>query len=397
MEELSAKIRWNAMIAYFMVFVSIFFLISKDKNVSHHFVKSHVKSAFVLHLLFALILFVMSYDFWSTLRILDYSLNSIITALAMLFIFMWILYGMYMAQHGKRVTLGEIFWRIWIPKNIMPSHASEHISEESYPILILSHVPFIWYMLYGQHKNIPHIRDIVMLNFIVTLLSCFFFIIWYFSLASLLMLGYIIYSVAACISLVMNGVISSRNLDIVPGAEKIFLMQKSVFIYIWNTLRNKKHQKFSEIIEYKIQERKDQERKDQEEIKIFPHSKLPASIFYIPFINIIWIFSSATRGKFHLRNGLVLTLVTTFLIILLWKHISLLIFVLFPVFFGIWYTQRDAYRIPYMYDIYSFYAALIRTLWKVFHITRELQKTDIKHSIKIWEQTIKKEKNTQKK
>jgi hypothetical protein len=46
------------------------------------------------------------------------------------------------------------------------------------------------------------------------------------------MLGYIIYSVAACISLVMNGVISSRNLDIVPGAEKIFLMQKSVFIYI---------------------------------------------------------------------------------------------------------------------------------------------------------------------
>ena len=397
MEELSAKVKWNAVIAYFMVFVSVFFLISKDTNVSHPFVKSHVKSAFVLHLLIALVLFVMGYNFFGWIRIWDYSLNSIITALLLLFIFLGILYGMYMAHRWKRVTLWEIFGKIWVPQSMMQSNQSSEIHEETYPILILSHVPFIWYLLYGRNKSLPHIRDIVMLNFIVTLMSCFFFVTWYYSIASLLMLGYIIYSVALCISLVMNGHIKTINLDVIPGAEKKYIIQKSVFTYIAQTLKHHKTETLSHIIEQKSSQRRAQEMSDLEAVKKLPKSKLPTAIFYIPFVNIAWVTSSHTREKFHLRNGLVLTLLTLLLIFIFWRNLDILLFIAFPVFFGIGYAERKAYRMPYVYDIYLLYAWFIHGLWRVFHRTRELQNTDIKQSIKIWEtkDIAKKETNTE--
>lgn len=70
MNEVSQKIRNNAMISYFLVFVCVTFLFSKDKNVSHPFVKSHVKAATLLHILLLGVLFVMSYNFFPGVRIL---------------------------------------------------------------------------------------------------------------------------------------------------------------------------------------------------------------------------------------------------------------------------------------------------------------------------------------
>jgi uncharacterized membrane protein len=70
MEKLNKKITGNAALAYFFVVGSTFFFLSKNPNVNHPFVKSHVKSAFLLHLLMAIMLFVMSYPFLRSIHIL---------------------------------------------------------------------------------------------------------------------------------------------------------------------------------------------------------------------------------------------------------------------------------------------------------------------------------------
>ncbi len=69
MEDLNKKIIGNAVVAYFMVFVSIFFLWSKEPYINHPFVKSHVKSAVSLHILMAVMLFVMSYPFLKSVEV----------------------------------------------------------------------------------------------------------------------------------------------------------------------------------------------------------------------------------------------------------------------------------------------------------------------------------------
>lgn len=99
MEELNKKVIGNAVSAYFLVVGSTFFFLSKNPNVHHPFVLSHVKSAFSLHIIMAVMLYIMSYPFLRTIPILGYSLNTIITASLCLIIFAGILYGMYMAHN----------------------------------------------------------------------------------------------------------------------------------------------------------------------------------------------------------------------------------------------------------------------------------------------------------
>jgi uncharacterized membrane protein len=193
MEVLHKKVIGNAVSAYFLVFVSLFFLLSKKPYINHPFVRSHAKSAFTLQLMMALMLFIMSYPFLRGVHVLGYSVNTIITASLSLCIFSGILYGMYMAHRGKTVTIGEIFHKAGTPTNLISTSRSEKISEENSLHLILAQVPFLGYIISPRHQNLPHMRDIAQLNMIVTLLSTLIFIAGYTSLASLVMLSYIIY------------------------------------------------------------------------------------------------------------------------------------------------------------------------------------------------------------
>lgn len=80
--ELHKKVVGNAMSAYFMVLVSLGFLWSKDPYISHPFVKNHVKTAFPLHILLLLMLFVMGYGIGDNISFFRLaSLNDIITSI----------------------------------------------------------------------------------------------------------------------------------------------------------------------------------------------------------------------------------------------------------------------------------------------------------------------------
>ena len=63
--ELHEKIKGNAISAYFLIGVSILFLWDKGVYINHPFVRSHVKTAFSLHILLFAMLFLMGYDIGS--------------------------------------------------------------------------------------------------------------------------------------------------------------------------------------------------------------------------------------------------------------------------------------------------------------------------------------------
>jgi len=103
MENISQKARGNAVISYFLVIISLSFLFHKDEQISHPFVKHHVRVAFLFHLTIAGILFIMSYPLFPGVYVLGFSLQDVITSSLLLVTFIGILFGMLSAHNGKKL------------------------------------------------------------------------------------------------------------------------------------------------------------------------------------------------------------------------------------------------------------------------------------------------------
>jgi len=359
MEEINKKIRGNASISYFMVLISISFLFSKDPNVSHPFVKSHVKSAFILHLLLIWVFIVMSYPFLESVRFVGYSLNSIITAVLAIGLFAGILYGMYMASSGKEITLWEIFYKVWVSKKMTRLESSQMNDDDIKAKLITAHIPFIGYMMSYENKNIPHMRDVIKLNFLLVCISVIIFILGYTSLSSMLILGYTIWSVFVGTRLVLDNHITTPNLEYIPNVEEKYILQKSIYSYIKQTLAWAKDISFEKI-------QKEQQNKRALSIK-----------------NELSI--SQSWKSIFIKNSVILFLLFIICAAVFGLQSKILLLFLFPASYLIGYKSMDWYMLPYIYDIYILFRTIKNKIRSIFSATRRMQKTEIKETVTIWE------------
>lgn len=362
MEELNKKVIWNAVSAYMMVLVSVTFLFSKKKYLNHPFVRSHVRSAFILHVSLFIIWFIMSYDFFSSITILAYSLNSIITAILFLCVFAAILYGMRKAHLWQSVTMWEIFHTASWSKKYITKNTSENIQEHDAIKMILAHVPFLGYVVGTRNIHLTHMRDILQLNLIVTLCATLLLIFGYSSLANIVMLVYIIWSVMQSISLVMNWNVASIWIDILPTVEEKYILQKTIIRYILNTLNKNIFVPFSEIKQQKIQERKDDLIASEKSMKS-PYS-------------------------FIIKNSIVLLALFIWCMMVFGIDSPVLILFLFPVSYLFWYSEQKVYKMPYIYDIYDLVSRILWKIWHIFSQAKKLKNTTKTESIKLWDTPV---------
>ena len=316
-------------------------------------------------------------------KIFGYSINTILQSAASLFIFWGILYGAWKAHNGKTITLWEMFHTAGVKKDLFQHTDTNKMGEEDTLILILAHIPFVWYLTYGSHRDLPHIRDISFLNMLTTVISILLFIFGYTSLASIIMLIYTIWSVFQSLRLIFQNQLITLDTSFLPTAEEKYILQKSLITYLWNTLRKNTFIKLKDIITEKTKNRYNQELSELDTLKTLKISTIPSWVFYIPVVNIIGLFYIKTRDVFHIRNGLVITIIFIGIIALSTWDSPVLLLTLLPICYGIWYLPRKAYRMPYIYDIYAFFSYIFWKLTHLFHTTRKLQKTDIATSIKI--------------
>lgn len=363
MEELNKKVIGNATAAYFMVFVSLSFLFSSKPELNHPFVKAHVKSAFTLHLLMGILLFVMSYPFLDNIKIASYSLNTIITAIIALIIFAAILYAMNKAHKGQSVTLWEIFQKAGVSKNIVRTQSSQEIKEDEWSILMLAHIPFLWYIIGPKHMQLSHMRDILQLNFIVTLIVILIFIAGYSSLSSIILLAYIIWSVLQAVSITTGGKVISIGIDMLPSVEEKYIIQKSLLHYVKNTLKKNTFVPLSKIIATKTLERQTDEKHNAANIK--------------------------SKYGYHTKNALILIILFIISLFIFGLSSPIILLFLFPICYSIGYSERVAYKMPYIYDLYAAVSSCLYKISHVFSRAKKLKNTTKNESIKMWE--IKKE------
>jgi len=101
------------------------------------------------------------------------------------------------------------------------------------------------------------------------------------------MLAYIVWSVYQSIRLVTQNEMTTLDLSVLPSPERKYIIQKSMFMYVYNMLFQKTFVSLSHIIDTKYAQYKEKELQETQRLLLLKESTVPSFLFYIPFINII--------------------------------------------------------------------------------------------------------------
>jgi len=61
------------------------------------------------------------------------------------------------AKNAETLTLGDMFQKARVSKNIIKYESTGELGEEERMLLSLAHIPLLGYIIHPRHKKIPHI------------------------------------------------------------------------------------------------------------------------------------------------------------------------------------------------------------------------------------------------
>jgi hypothetical protein len=370
--ELNEKTIKNAVSAYLLLFVSIFFLFNKNnKYINNHFVKSHVKTAFTLHLCFLITIIIFSFNsLFSSILIYGISLWDILSKSILIFILLLIFVGIYRANNRKT------FYFSYEQENnnyfnLSSDNLEDNLKEKDKLELVFSAIPFLWFLISGKYKNVFKYENLTKLNIILTLIIFLCYLNWNNNLANLISLAYIIYIVFLSINIFTRNLIVAPNLEKIPNIRTINLYLASLFEYLWNYFSKKDFIWFSEILKNKKNNNIELKKKNLTELKEQKDLKIWNFLVYIPIINLSFIFiKNKSKLKFHIENWITISFLIIFFGILWYfgninsNYISLF---LIPILF--WYSNIKydlAYKMPFIHNIYEIFIKTVSIfkIWK---------------------------------
>jgi len=379
----------NAISAYFMLFISSLFLFNKkNEYVNNDFVKSHTKIAILIHLSFLLtyIIFI-SFSFLKSITIFNFNINYILASSIFIFLFVNLLYWIYKASKKQTFKISEIFY-ITKTEKIVDINWDWIVDEKDKLTLILSYIPFIWYIVNWSHYKEKNIINIIKLNVLITFIISLIYISWNKNIVWLLLLFYIIFSVFSSINIIIRNNIIWLNLDFIPTFTELLIIIKAFIKYLFNYFTKKE---FIWIVNLKnnyLEKYKKEEKILEEKLKKLPNSKINNILIYIPFINLVALFFKNSNKKNHIINWIMITLFFIIFIILNYYNYlnnSNYILLLFPIFFWYWYiNSRPAYRIPIIYDLHEILVFIKNIFIKTKKTIKEKQAEEHSENIKVW-------------
>lgn len=395
--ELPKRIRGNAAVSYALIFASLAFLVSKNPYYNHPFIKSHVKVAFWLHCVLFIMFFLMSYPFLRHIKIFTLSLNDIITALLWMIVFWALFYGAYKAHKWESFWLKDIGRSAETGKSFFSVEKLDTLGEEQKALIILSHIPFFWYILAAKHRDNIKMQHIALLNLIVTTFALIIAFFWLWSLATIIFLLYIIWSVFVSLRLAFTNELTDLDLRIIPSPEEKYILVWALIIYLKNIFDSKTFVELSTLREAQRIKKYEKEQETLREVQMLPEFPYPPLLLSIPGINLIGLLYRHTRERLRIWNGFILSLLLLGVIIIFWFQSPIFLLALIPFCYHAWYSKKKEYRMPFITDILDIFL-LLKTQWlSLWKKTRELQKKEVSWSFKSQELTeVKQKENTKK-
>lgn len=371
---MNKKIINNAISAYFWLWL-LLLLPSKKENLNHTFVKKHAFTALIIHILMFLnYLIFISFSLFSGIFILWFSLNHIIASIIFILLFWLLLYGVSKANSWSDFSINDMSNMTKVNKII--EIKSSNLNEAWILTIILSLIPFIWFYIkakFSSYKSVI-IENNTKLNLIITLVICLFFSFWYENLWLLFWLFYLIFIWFYSILLITKQSLLSLNLSKIPTFNEIYIYFLSIINYLKNYFSGKKFVWIKEILKIKQNEIEKTFQENKEKLEKLKDSKINIFLSYIPYLNLICLFQINSKNKFHIINGLIITILSIILVVL--KYNNFQIFLVFLIFFGIWYSKKIEYKFPFLFDIYEMCAFIFSKIFFIWKKAVKMQKEE---------------------
>ena len=375
--DIDEKTAGNALSAYFLIFISWLFLFNKtNKYINNDFVKAHVLSSWIIHLCFIItyIIFI-NFSLFSWINFYGFWLNHIIAQWLFLWLFGLLVIWMYKA-HNKKLFFAMDVISIIKKDKLIDINNDNTFDEKDKLTIILAYIPFLWFYNYPKYKTNSLIKNITKLNLIVSLILLLLYINLHYNLSNLILLFYSIYVVFIWINLFVQNNIININLSKLPTINKLNILIKSTLTYLKNYFKeNSKFKNFNNILNEKTNNYKLEEENETQELQKLKNTKLPKFLIYIPFINLVFLFSRKTAQKNHIANWLIITLILSIILTLdILNYYNTTIYILFiiPIIYWIWYSQTKlSYKMPFVYEIYEF---LKKIIWIFLFRSKEINK-----------------------
>ncbi len=386
MEEtsLDPKIKNNAISAYLLVFLSVWFLFNKtNKYVDNDFVKSHTKTAFFIHLLFLLVYVIF------VILIPAYTVTVYVAAILFLWVFGLLLYGIYKAWKWQTFKIIDIV-KISKVEKMADLHRHLESDENSKFSFFLSYIPFVSYANYSLLNSNTNYNKVfknnIYINLIISLLISIIYINWNSTLAIFILLFYIIIIVFITLILIAQDNFIFVYINHINKVEQLELYLKTFAEYFKNYTKTSLVP-YKELIASNIAKELAQESSDELMLNTKKDSKLPKYLIYIPIINLIYLFSLDTKYRFHIINWLSLTIITIFMLYIYWWFSGIFFLLLYPVCFWIWNLRwKMAYKQTFIFHIYNSFILIQNKLAKMIKKIKETKNTVKKTDYKIeWE------------
>ena len=374
--NISEKIKGNAISAYLFIFIAWLFLFNKtNENINNDFVRNHAKTASLIHLWFliTIIIFLSNSLFASTL-ILWIWLNFIITTIICLLLLVLIIVWIYKAKNGLTFNVIKDI-NISKTKNILDIDWSWEVTEKEKLTVLLAFIPLFGFINYAKYKENKTIQDATRLNIIISLIISLLFIFSYWNLATLLSLAYTILITFIWINLFARNELISIKVATMFSPENAYIWLISLITYIKNYFNDDKFNELEILNKQNTEKKIKIELEYEKALATKKELKLPKALIYIPIINLIFLFFKDTKYNFHIKNGITITfiLIITWILAKFWYfNPSLHVLSIFPILFWIWYTKNKlAYRVPIIFDLYSLFSKIFSFL-KIW--TKEINK-----------------------
>ncbi len=390
MNNITEKIRNNAIIAYLFILINITFLFSKNSNLNNTFVINHTKTALLIHMGFLINTIIFAYFWlWFTTQILWYNISDIIAISIYLILFFIMIYWVYKAYKYKNFKISETLY-FKKNQNLLNITNDWSFSEKDKLTIILSLIPFFWFIIFPKYKTNRLVENNTKLNLISTLIITSLYIFWNPNLAHFLLLIYIIFIVFIWINIFIQNKIINFNLEKIPNSDEQIILLKAFFIYLWKYFSNSKYfEKFSSILEKNKIKNKTNNIKQEKELQEKPDFKLNNYLIYIPILNLISLFNKNVKQQKHIINWIIITWI--FIVILLldyffWNKYIYILFLIFPIFFGLGYLKAWImnYEIPFLYNIFLLLQSIKNKIKSIFLKIKTIKNTKKSISLKVW-------------
>jgi len=360
----------NAISAYFWLAALFLFLPTKKENIKHPFVKSHAKTAVLIHFLFFLTytIFIWFRLGWN-IGFFGFYLNFILASALCLGLFVWMLYGVLKASKWETFAINDV---VSMSKADQLFEMKESkLNEQGIVTIILTLIPFVWILIAGKYEKYksPIIENNVKFNTI-----CSFIILTLFNtnngnVAVLLGLAYIVSVVFFSIILITNKNLILLRLEFIPSLSECVIYMQTWFRYLVKYFKKDAFEPLKQIYLQVINEKITQDALQLDMLSSFPKPKFAQKMSYIPILNLILIVDIKSTHKFHIINGIWISILA--IVMFFTFTYSSLLYLLFPLFAGWGNKNKLNYKLPFIFSISQFILYFLKKILFLWEKVKE--------------------------